>query len=405
MQSSPDTELQSRLGADIAGLCRFERPSASEGERQAAEWVASRLRGMDLEPELEEFDFYPDYWNVWGAHAALAAAAGVAALLSRRLARPAVAASALLATSFWGDLNCGFHWLRKRFPARRSYNVLARLPNPSAERVLIVSAHHDAAHSGLVFHPAVPRLMAGSSPGGGQMPAILKLPFAAVLLVTAAAWLRSTGVAGFVARPALRLGVALNGLTAALMADIGRSPVSPGANDNASGVAAVLGLAHDLSRQRPANLEVWFLSNGCEEGIMGGMMAFMDRHQEELAGRRPFFLNFEMLGSGEPEIRTGEGFVKFYPYHPEALGLAARVAREPEFEDVGSSLSRLGTDALIPTRRGLPAITIATAGDTVRSPTYHWPTDTPENIDLRSVERAWLFSRRMVQLLDEEAKG
>ena len=138
---------------------------------------------------------------------------------------------------------------------------------------------------------------------------------------------------------------------------------------------------------------------------MGGMMAFLDRHHEELAGRRPFFLNFEELGFGEPEYRTGEGFVKFYPYHPEAVGLAARVAREPEFEDVGSGLSRLGTDALIPTRRGLPAITIASAGEAVRPPTYHWPTDTPENVDLRSVERAWLFSRRMVQLLDEEAKG
>ncbi|MGB6838255.1 MAG: hypothetical protein WBF66_11210, partial [Dehalococcoidia bacterium] len=79
MHSSTDTELQERLGADIAGLCRFHRPSASEGERQAAEWVASRLGEMGLEPELEEFRFYPDYWNVWGAHAALSAAVGLAA--------------------------------------------------------------------------------------------------------------------------------------------------------------------------------------------------------------------------------------------------------------------------------------------------------------------------------------
>ena len=405
MVSSPDTELQERLGADIAGLCRFERPSASEGERQAAKWVASRLRGMDLEPELEEFDFYPDYWNVWGSHAALAAAAGVAALLSRRLAWPAAAANTFLTTSFWGDLNCGFHWLRSRFPARPSYNVLARLPNPSAQRVLIVSAHHDAAHSGLVFHPAVPRLMARTSGKGGPTPAILKLPFGAMLLVTAGAWLRSLGLADSVARPALRLGVILNGVMAALMADIGRSPVSPGANDDASGVAAVLELARDLSREKPSNLEVWFLSIGCEEGIMGGMMAFLDRHQEELAGRRPFFLNFEELGFGDPEYRTGEGFVKFYPYHPDAIGLAARVAREPEFEDVRSGLSRLGTDALIPIRRGLTAITIACGSESDRPPAYHWPTDTPENVDLRSVERACLFSRRMVQLLDEEAKG
>jgi acetylornithine deacetylase/succinyl-diaminopimelate desuccinylase-like protein len=74
MRSSPDTELQARLGADIAALCRFDRASASEGERQAAEWVASRLREMGLEPELEDFHFYPDYWNAWGSHAGLAGA-------------------------------------------------------------------------------------------------------------------------------------------------------------------------------------------------------------------------------------------------------------------------------------------------------------------------------------------
>jgi hypothetical protein len=36
---------------------------------------------------------------------------------------------------------------------------------------------------------------------------------------------------------------------------------------------------------------------------------------------------------------------------------------------------------------------------------YHWPTDTPEATYLRSVERAWLFSRHIVQLVDEEASG
>lgn len=138
---------------------------------------------------------------------------------------------------------------------------------------------------------------------------------------------------------------------------------------------------------------------------MGGMLAFLHQHNEEIAGRRPFFLNFEMLGSGKRVYQTGEGFLKFYPYHPEAVGLAARVAQEPEFQDVGSESTRLGTDALIPIRRGLVAITIASASDIGFAPTYHWPTDTPENIDLRSVERAIQYSRRMVQLLDEEAAG
>jgi len=35
--------------------------------------------------------------------------------------------------------------------------VLARLPNPRAKRVLVVSAHHDAPHSGATFHPGIAR--------------------------------------------------------------------------------------------------------------------------------------------------------------------------------------------------------------------------------------------------------
>jgi hypothetical protein len=403
METSADTELQERLDADIGALCHFYRPSASKGERQAAEWVAARLSEMGLEPDLEEFRFYPDYWNVWGGHAALSAGLGLLSLASRRLAGRSTRFASMLAASFWGDLNCSFYWLRSAFPARPSCNVVARLPNPSASRLLIISAHHDAPHSGLVFHPAIPRWLVRTFGASTETPAILKLPFAALLLVAGGSWLRASGLLGPLARGSLRLGVALNALTAALMADIGRSPVSPGANDNASGVAAVLALAQQLSQERPKNLEVWFLSNGCEEGIMGGMLSFLDQHYEEIEGRRPFFLNFEMLGAGKPVYQTGEGFLKFYPYHPEAVGLAARVAEEPEFQGTGCTSSRLGTDALIPIRRGLVAITIASASETAFSPTYHWPTDTPENIDLRSVERAIQYSSRIIQLLDEEA--
>lgn len=405
MSTAPAADLQMQLRADIDGLCRFHRPSASEGEREAARWVASRFSELGLEPELEEFRFYPDYWNVWGAHAAISGAAGLAALASRRLARPSARLACLVAASFWGDLTCGFYWLRSAFPARQSYNVLARLPNSAASRVLVVSAHHDAAHSGLVFHPAIPRWLERTFGPSSETPPILKLPFGALLLVAGAAWLRSVGRAGAIARPALRLGLALNGLMAALMADIGRSPVVPGANDNASGVAGVLALASELSREPPANLEVWFLSNGCEEGIMGGMTAFLREHRQELAARRPFFLNFEMMGAGRPLYHLGEGFLKFYPYHPEAVRLAERVAQEPDFEDATSAPIRLGTDALIPTRQGFPAITIASAAIGGFAPNYHWPTDTPENVDLRSVERTCQFALRMVQHLDEEASA
>jgi hypothetical protein len=405
MQVSPNGDLRQRLDADIRGLCQFERGSASEGERQGAEWMASRFRELGLQPEMEEFRFYPDYWTAWGAHASLAALAGAAALTSPRAARGSALVSGLVAASFWGDLTTGYHWLRGLFPARESYNVLARLPNPQARRVLIISAHLDAAHAGTVFHPAIAKwVVQRLGPSRRQGP-IMQLPFAAMLTVAGGSLARALGLPRWMWRTPLRLGVVLNMITAAFLADIGRNPVVPGANDDATGIATVLALAHELRRKPPANLEVWFLGVGCEEAIMGGMVNFGRRHFPELASRNPFVLNFEVLGSGKLSVMEGEGFLKFFPYHDEAVGLAAEVAREAAFADVGSHIIRFGTDALVPTRHGIPAVTIASVNEDGYVSPYHWPTDEPDTIDLGSVERAVAFSSRMIELLDQRAAG
>ena len=42
-------------------------------------------------------------------------------------------------------------------PRRTTYNVVCELGPADAERTVVLIAHHDAAHSGLVFHPRSPR--------------------------------------------------------------------------------------------------------------------------------------------------------------------------------------------------------------------------------------------------------
>ena len=119
-------EPQTRVQSDIEALCHFQRGSASEGEREAAQWVASRFKEIGLEPELETFNFYPEYWNVWGAH--VLGALGAWLLLGRggrRRRLLGAAATSFLTASFWGDASARFYWLRRLFPARPSINVLA----------------------------------------------------------------------------------------------------------------------------------------------------------------------------------------------------------------------------------------------------------------------------------------
>ena len=42
---------------------------------------------------------------------------------------------------------------------------MAEAGDPDADRTVVVIAHHDAAHSGLVFHPALPRIAMKRLPG------------------------------------------------------------------------------------------------------------------------------------------------------------------------------------------------------------------------------------------------
>jgi len=396
-------EPQARIQSDIEALCRFPRGSASEGEREASRWVASRFQEIGLEPELETFHFYPEYWNVWGAH--MLGALGAWLLLGRggrRRRLLGAATTSFLAASFWGDAAARFHWLRRLFPARPSINVLARLHNPKAQRLLIVSAHVDAAHSGFVFHPAV-QIWGRRRNTGGEMPPTLILSFWALLSLAGASALRAIGLPRGLARTVAMPGTVVSTITAGFLADIRRNPVAPGANDDASAVGTVLALAQELTASPPRNLEVWFLVTGCEEGILGGMYAFLERHHAELEGRRPFLLNLEMLGSGKPSYLEAEGLVTRFRFDPEAVSLAAEVGREPEFEGVEGATAPVTTDALVAHHHGFPAITVMSLAADGRSPHYHWPSDTPENIDGASLERCYRYLRRIIQRLDEKA--
>jgi len=394
-------ELQARIQSDIEALCQFDRGSASDGEREAARWVASGFKEVGLEPEMEGFDFYPDYWNVWGAH--MLGALGAWLVLgrggrSRRLLGTAV--TSFLAASFWGDANARFYWLRRLFPARPSVNVLARLPNPHASRLLVLSAHVDAAHSGLVFHPGVLGWVQRRY-ANGEMPPALNLSFRGLVSLAAASALRAIGLPRILARTIALPGVFISAATAGLMADTRNRSVVPGANDDASGVATVLALARELTTHPPKNLEVWFLVTGCEEGIEGGIHAFLERHHAELGDRRPFFLNLEMLGSGRPVYSRAEGHVTTFQMQPEAISVVADVAQEPEFSAVEGVTLPAQTDALAAHHYGFPAITVMSQAQEGQTPHYHWASDTPENIDGASIERCYRYLQRIIQRLDE----
>ena len=397
-------EVAEQLASDIQTLAAIERPSASPGELAAARWVQSRLRSMGLAPQVERFQFNPDYWTVWGAHGVLAIAAAWLAIRGRRAVRVASLISLLTVLSFWGELTTRFSLLRRLMPTRTSCNVLARLSDDAEAPVLIVSAHHDAPHSGVVFHPRIPRALPSRLRGFAEPAAVLKAPFGGMLLVALAAVTRAFGARRHVVRRILLFGASINAGFLVLLWNIARSRPSPGANDNASGVAALLALAQRLSSDPPSGLSIWFLSTGCEEGMLGGMRAFLKQHRRELGGRRAWLLNLEVLGSGRPVYLEGEGYLGRRSYQGELLSLARELSQSGLLVNVDPwARPPFVTDALIAAQHGIPALTIASLDRDSRVSHYHWRTDVPENIDLASVETAYTLCHELIQRLAKEA--
>lgn len=70
---------------------------------------------------------------------------------------------------------------------------------------------------------------------------------------------------------------------------------SPGANDNASGTAVVLGLARQLANT-PRDRQVWFVAFDGEEDGLHGSRAFVEQAKPEFLQGLKGMLNFDMVG-------------------------------------------------------------------------------------------------------------
>jgi acetylornithine deacetylase/succinyl-diaminopimelate desuccinylase-like protein len=363
----------------VRELVSYERPSASGGERRAAEWLAGELRAAGCrDVRVEEERAHGGYWWPLG----LLNAVPLLAAGRRRLAAVLGAASAL---AIWDDVSGGRLWFRRRaLPHRATWNVVAEAGDPGARRTIVFVSHHDAAHSGLVFHPALPRVAMDRAPNlhdqANQSVPIMYGVFLGPLLL--ALW-------GLTGRRVLRgVGSFFAAGATAAMVDIGARATVPGANDNLSAVAVNVALAHAVCKDPPEGVRVLLVSTGSEESFMEGMQGFARRHFGELPRETTEFVCVECVGSAHLCVVEGEGMLRMRPYTErlrEALAAAGAAAGVPLRRGLRTVAA---TDGLIALRAGYPTCTLGGVDDTKFPANYHWPSDTPDNLDWDSVEGA-----------------
>jgi len=371
----------------IRELASFERPSASDGERQAAELIASRLRTLGCRTTVEEERAHGGYWWPIGLVNAASVAGAVITLRHRRgRTRFLTAAIAGIgAAALWDDLGHGRRWFRKAvLPHRPTWNVVAEIGDADAERTVVFIAHHDAAHSGLIFHPILPRIPLKLAPrlharSGRSFPLLYAVWLGPVLVCAAA-------VLG--ARRLLIGGAAIAAAATGAMADIGTRASVPGANDNLSAVGAIVGLAARL-RERPIDgVRVLLVSTGSEESFSEGMQGFGRRHFDELEPERTEMVCLECVGGPTLIVVEGEGMLRMRDYPPKMREALDRAAAEAGIPIVRGLRTTAATDAIIALRAGYPVATLASVDETKLPMNYHWPNDVPDALHWNTIEDA-----------------
>ena len=383
--------LRELLGA----LADIERPSASAGERIAAGWIVARLAELGAEARIESERAHGTYWWPLGIGATASAVAGIAGARGRRLAAAGLGAAAAAALA--DEYPPGRRRLRQWLPHGRTHNVICELGPEDAERTVVVVAHHDAAHSGWIFNPAIPEIVfrrLGIPIERFDTSPPLMWPLVASPLLAVA-----SGITG--ARRLGRLGALLGAGYAATMAEIGSHRAVPGANDNATAVVLLLALAERLLAQPTGSVRVMLLSTGSEESFSEGMKAFGDRHFGELSREGTFFLCVDTVGSPTLSVLRGEGFLRMRPYPANALELIDGAADDLEIEMVPNLRLRNGTDGLEPLVAGYPTATLCSVTELKQPANYHWPTDTAENVDYSTLNEAIRLSEAVIRRLDE----
>jgi hypothetical protein len=385
----------------VETLAAIDRTPCSPGERQAAEWLSARLRaiaGVDvvLEDEPSWGTFPPTATGL-----GLLGMAGAALVLRGRRASGGLLAVATFA-GIVDEAQNGPRILRRLVRRRRTtVNLVARVGEQNiGERdgtgTLVVLAHHDAPQTGFLFDQTLQRRLHDLAPGLLERvktpPPQWWIGLAGPLSTVAAAVGRRRWFA--------RAGLVIGAIGAGLVADVWRSRTVPGANDNLSGVAALVALG-ELLRERPVSrLHVLLVSCGAEETLQDGVRAFVERHRHELEPERTWFVNLDTVGSPHLVMLEAEGPVWMEDYAGPWLRdlLAVRAER------LGIGLqrgfrARASTDSVIPSRAGYPIATLVSLTDWRSPANYHLPSDIPANLDYGTVADATVLVYELARTL------
>lgn len=388
----------------IVRECPRRKPT-SEDEAQAHAIMKAEFEALGLDVETHDFLFNENLYANIALHFGLGSlgtlVSGIAPALGLALHLGA-------ASSYWADSTRRGYLLRRLFPWKPSRNILGVMPatgTPQAQprlRIVLI-AHVDAAFTGWLFKPATVKMFAGDPPPGlgftkRSMALATRTQFALAgfdllrLLFGRALTLPLRPLEWILSIPGL-LALLLN------LEVVWRDEIVPGANDDLTGVAALVTLASRLAASKPDDVELVFGAIGAEEASLGGGDALARDMGVRWGRDRTVIIGLDSLSNGELRYLHPEGEVSRVDVPSWLRDVVERVAlAEPRFHQVTPYPVPVGgSDVAAFLARGWDGLCLSCIDPEIGAPVhYHQPTDTPENLDMAQVMLGVDFAEKLV---------
>jgi hypothetical protein len=233
--------------------------------------------------------------------------------------------------------------------------------------------------------------VAGFAVYDGQFNASARLKREVATTYNVAGYLPATRDVSGVAKPWLMLGAHYDHLghggRGSSLARAGEETmVHPGADDNASGVAAVLAAAEQLKNGPRGRNVAFVLWSGEEAGLLGSA-AFTAKPPVPLDQLAAYF-NFDMVG----RLRDNALQVQGAGSSPTWAALAASAKSDPTLKIAVQNDPNLPTDSSSFNLAGIPTLSFFTGSHE----DYHRPTDTADRVDADGIDRVARYASAIV---------
>ncbi len=383
------------VARNIKKLCKEvgPRPSGSDKELEAQEWLANDLRTSCDDVKIEEFSLAPHAFMSWVQIAVFAGVAGAALLFITRflpaltLVFTAVASALLIISIFLVITEFLFYKepIDLFMPKKKSHNVIAvRRPSGEVKKRIIFSGHADSAPEWRFTYWGGPKLV---------VPMIV-LGIAGLLYTTAiniaalVQTLRGVDItAGSLFGILSLINICLVPIFLFELLFYSHKHPVEGANDNLTGCLCSMALPRFMQDNdiRFENTEIMVVLTGSEESGLRGAKAFVKEHKKELEDVETVFIALDTVRDYD--------FMSIY--HKDMTGTVKNDAVVSKLLQDGGALAgyelpfktvSLGsTDAAAITKGGMRATSFA-AMDPAPARYYHTRLDTADNLDLKTIE-------------------